>query len=124
MDTALRPCSAPPRRAARRQLDAAGDDARGQREQAPVQLAQPEAEERIDGETARAGERHAEASEPEQQRVLVAALHQEEALFQVRADARDHVGYRNDAAFNRAFKRREGKGPGAYRRANSRLRRT
>jgi AraC-like DNA-binding protein len=33
-----------------------------------------------------------------------------------------HVGYRSDAAFNRAFKRWEGKGPGAYRRANSRLR--
>jgi AraC-like DNA-binding protein len=31
------------------------------------------------------------------------------------------VGYRSDAAFNRAFKRREGKGPGAYRRAHSRL---
>jgi AraC-like DNA-binding protein len=34
-----------------------------------------------------------------------------------------NVGYRSDAAFNRAFKRWEGKGPGAYRRANSRLRR-
>jgi AraC-like DNA-binding protein/mannose-6-phosphate isomerase-like protein (cupin superfamily) len=33
-----------------------------------------------------------------------------------------HVGYRSDAAFNRAFKRWEGKGPGAYRRANSSLR--
>jgi hypothetical protein len=55
--------------AARRQLDAAGDDACGQREQAPVQLAQLVAEERVDGETARAGERHAEASEPEHQRV-------------------------------------------------------
>jgi AraC-like DNA-binding protein len=31
------------------------------------------------------------------------------------------VGYQSDAAFNRAFKRREGKGPGAYRRAHSRL---
>ena len=35
-----------------------------------------------------------------------------------------HVGYRSDAAFNRAFKRWEGKGPGAYRRANSPLRRS
>jgi AraC-like DNA-binding protein len=32
-----------------------------------------------------------------------------------------HVGYRSDAAFNRAFTRWEGTGPGAYRRANSRL---
>lgn len=31
------------------------------------------------------------------------------------------VGYQSDAAFNRAFKRWEGKGPGAYRRAHSRL---
>jgi AraC-like DNA-binding protein len=30
-----------------------------------------------------------------------------------------HVGYHSDAAFNRAFKRREGRGPGAYRRAHA-----
>jgi len=34
------------------------------------------------------------------------------------------VGYRSDAAFNRVFKRWEGKGPGVYRRAKARLRRT
>jgi hypothetical protein len=91
MDTALRPCSALPRDG-------------GQREQAPVQLAQLEAEERIDGETARAGERHAEASEPEHQRVLVAALHQEEALFEVRADARDQHHSEHDRGRSRPWR--------------------
>lgn len=37
------------------------------------------------------------------------------------SEVASRVGYQSDAAFNRAFTRREGKGPGAYRRAHSRL---
>ena len=37
------------------------------------------------------------------------------------SEVAERVGYQSDAAFNRAFKRWEGKGPGAYRRAHSRV---